>query len=93
MVFDKIKLWVDESITQEKNIQIRERMERKIERYLRLLLAILLAGNFISALKSVYSVFIMALVMFMALLLYIFFDLIYLDRYSLYTDKLITNSR
>jgi len=79
-------------IETEKNIEIRKRHEERIKYRSALLLAILLAGGFVVGKTNSLDVISGALLTIMTLLIYILIELIYLERYFDYTDKLIKKS-
>jgi len=53
------------------------------------LLAILFAGGFVSGKNTISGVVLGSILTIIILIIYIFFDMTYLEKYSVYTDELI----
>ncbi len=92
MCLDKLKTGLDKHIKKEKNIKIRERTERRYERSAGMALIVLMAGNWFASTKSLYSVFVMSIIVVALLIIYLIFENMVIPQYSKYTDELIRKS-
>lgn len=91
MCFKKIKNGIDNWITREKIIKIREREEEKIKRITNTLLLLLIGGNVYSNIKGVYPAIVTGILMLIIFVLYLGIESL-IEKYHYYTNELIRKS-
>jgi len=84
-----LKQKIKECIEKEKNIEIRKRTESRIRKKMDLLFVILMGSSIYANIKYSFSGVILAIVIIITLLVYLFFETKYISEYADYTDKLI----
>ncbi|GEM_PF-3505121 len=86
---NKIQKKIEVSIKKDTNIEIRKRKEDSMKRRTNTLLVILLGGNLIGSIKDAYSAIVFLISTGIILIIYVFFETIYIERYEKFTNELI----
>lgn len=89
MCIDELRKLIKKDIEKEKNVRIRERVEADIQRYVAIILAILLSGGFLTNAKTLNSAVIYSIITSVVLIIYILIEQGYLRKYRSRTNDLI----